>query len=176
MVKVLVRGFDHDRHAAGVDLVAGQVGKILHDRAMHETRAAGPLVFGLRFRQHGHVFDAVLALPLFGKLVQIEIGAPASAPVERHRPRAPFVQGVLDDRLDGRETGSAREEDDGLRGFLAQEESAQRPFEAQDLLLLHLVEDVIAEGPAVVAQVQLEQRVVLAADSPSRGCAACRLA
>ena len=41
------------------------------------------------------------------------------------------------------------------------EEGAERPFEAQDILLLHLLEYVLAKRAAVVPQVQLQERVVV---------------
>ena len=64
--------------------------------------------------------------------------------------------------LDRRETGAAGDEDDRLVRFLAQEERAERPFEAQDLAALVLVEELVREMPAGhVPDVQLEQRVVV---------------
>src|SRR5262245_18835135 len=53
--EITPRRVDHYRRAAGVDLVAGQIGKILHHRAVHESRAAGPGVGGKRVREHRHV-------------------------------------------------------------------------------------------------------------------------
>ena len=35
---------DHDGRAAGIDLVARQIGGILQDGLMHESRAAPPVV------------------------------------------------------------------------------------------------------------------------------------
>ena len=36
----------HHRRAAGIDLVARQVGQVVHHRLVHEAGAAGPAVFG----------------------------------------------------------------------------------------------------------------------------------
>ncbi len=72
------------------------------------------------------------------------------------------MQRVLDHRLDRREAGAAGDEDDRLVGVLAQVERAERPFEAQDLAALVLVEQLVGEEAARhVADVQLEQRVVV---------------
>ncbi len=62
--EVLARRVHHDRHAAGVDLVAGEIGQVLHHRAMHEAAAAAPLVLGTRFGDHRHVAEVrMLARP-----------------------------------------------------------------------------------------------------------------
>jgi hypothetical protein len=72
------------------------------------------------------------------------------------------VQRVLDDRLDRSEAGAAGDEDDRLVRFLAQEERAERTFEAKDLATSVFVEELVGEVPAGdVANVQLEQRVVV---------------
>ena len=94
----------------------------------------------------------------------IEVAFRARAPVQHHRPRRvdPAVQRVLDDALDRREAGAAGDEDDRLVRFLAQEERAERPFEAQDLAPFEFVEQLMGEMPAGdKANVQLEQRVVV---------------
>jgi hypothetical protein len=63
--------------------------------------------------------------------------------------------------LIGAKPGARGEQDDRLVGVLAQEEAAERPFDAQDLLLLHRAEDVVGELAAgQVADVQLELRLV----------------
>ena len=72
------------------------------------------------------------------------------------------VERVLDHRLDRREARTARDEDDRLVGFLAQEERAERALEAQDLASFELVEQLVREEAAGhVTDVQLEQRVVV---------------
>ena len=82
--------------------------------------------------------------------------APSAARVEV------VMQRVLDDRLDRREAGAAGDEDDRLVRLLAQVERAERPFEAQDLAPLELVEELVGEEAAGhVPDVQLEQRVVV---------------
>ena len=69
---------------------------------------------------------------------------------------------MLDDSLDRGKTGSAGDQDDWLIGFLAQEEGAERPLEAQDLAALELTEQLIGEMAAGhMADVQFQQRVVV---------------
>ena len=140
--------------------MARQVGEVFHDGAVDEAGAAGPAVFGLRIRDHRHVVEegAVLRRPLLRELVHVEVLRPPAAPVERHRPHDLLVDRVLDDGLDRCEAGARGDEDDGLFRTLAQEEGPERRLEAQDVLLLHLAEDVVGELPAGdVAHVDLDQ-------------------
>ena len=58
------------------------------------------------------------------------------------------MQRVLDHALDRREAGAAGDEDDRLVRVLAQVERAERPFEAQDLAPLELVEQLLGEEAA----------------------------
>ncbi len=84
--EVLARRVDHDRHAAGIDLVLRQVREVLHHRAVHETRAARPVVLRQCLRNHRHVGNAALRGPPLGQRVHVEVLRPTPAPVKRHRP------------------------------------------------------------------------------------------
>ena len=55
---------------------------------------------------------------------------------------------LLDDGLDGRKAGAGGQQDDGLVGILAQEEGAQRAFDAQDVAFLQGGEDLVGEQAA----------------------------
>src|SRR6185369_14971736 len=100
----------------------------------------------------------MLCGPFFGERVHVQILRPPAAPVEGRRPRDAFVEHVLDHSLDRREAGARGDEHQRLVGILAQEECAQRPFEAQDVALLHLGKDVVGELPAGdVAHVQFDE-------------------
>src|SRR5688572_14432125 len=103
----------------------------------------------------------MVALPAFGERVQVEIATYPPTPVQRDGAADAFEQRVFDDRLDGRETGAACEQNDRLVAVLAEKERPERPFEPQDILLLHPVEDVIAERPAIVSEVQLQVGIVV---------------
>ena len=110
----------------------------------------------------------MLGLPLHRQIEHVQVGARARAPVQHHLALHADVQGVLDDALDRREAGAAGDEDDRLVAVFAQEERAERTFEAQDVALLHLAEHVVGErAVGHVAHVQLDVRVVLAAHCPS---------
>ena len=72
------------------------------------------------------------------------------------------MQRVLDHGLDRCETGATGDKNDRLVRFLAQEERAERTFEAQDLAPLELGEQLVGEKAARhVPDVQVEKRVVL---------------
>src|SRR6266850_1888651 len=87
----------------------------------------------------------MLSDPTLRQTVQVKIFRAASAPVKPHRARDAFLEPGLDERLDRRKTGARGDEHDGLVGFLAQEERPERPFEAQDVALLHGLEHVVGE-------------------------------
>ena len=53
--EVALRRLDHDRRAAGIDLVARQVRQVVHHRLVDEAGAAGPVVLGLGLGEHRHV-------------------------------------------------------------------------------------------------------------------------
>jgi len=55
---------------------------------------------------------------------------------------------LLDDGLDGRKAGAGSQEDDWLVRILAQEESTQRAFDAQDVAFLQGGEDLVGEQPS----------------------------
>ena len=96
------------------------------------------------------------------QLRHVEVAQRAHAPVKDHGPVHALVERVLDDRLDRREAGAARDEDHRLVGILAQVEGPERAFEAQDRALLHLVEHEARERAARrLAHVQLEELVVV---------------
>ena len=128
-----------DRRAAGVDLVAGEI------------RAGPPSPRGARSRcgrssrrraapRRAPARSAARArvLPALRELVQVEIGAHAAAPVERHRPldarRAARARSIA---LIGAKPVPLARSTMGFALVLAQEEGAERPLEAQDVLLLH---------------------------------------
>src|SRR5438128_4715885 len=50
--KFLACNVDHCRSAASVDLIARQIGKVRHDRLVHEAGASRPVIFWQRVRQH----------------------------------------------------------------------------------------------------------------------------
>src|SRR6185369_853838 len=160
--EVTLGRLDHDRRAAGVDLVLEQVREVVHHGLVDEAGAAMPIVLGLGLGQDRDVAQVrQLGGRFLGPRVQVEVGLAAAAPVEDGLPFAALPDHVLDDRLDRRESGSRGEQDDRLLAVLAQEEAAERPFDAQDLLLLHRAEDVVGELAAgQVADVQLELRLV----------------
>ncbi|CAM2158584.1 hypothetical protein PT2222_40385 [Paraburkholderia tropica] len=157
--EIALRRLDHHRRAARVDLMAGQIGQILDHGAVHEARAAGPGVLRGGLGEHRHEAEVRDVLrPLLGEVQQIQVLLLARAPVERHRAVQVLVNRVLDDRLERREAGARREQHDGLVRILAQEEGAERRFEAQDVALFHLREDVVGELAAGhVADVQFER-------------------
>jgi hypothetical protein len=151
---------DHDRRAAGVHLVAGQVGEVLEHREVDKAGAARPVVFRHRIGDHRHVAQVgqlghVLAQPV----VHVEVLGPAAAPIERGRPGDALVRHVFQQRLDRREAGARGEQDDRLVGLLAQEEAAVGALDAKDVLFLHCAEHVVGELAARhVADVQFEAR------------------
>ncbi|MBX3607875.1 MAG: NAD-dependent epimerase/dehydratase family protein [Piscinibacter sp.] len=153
---------DHDRRPAGIDLVGGKIGQVRHHRLVDQAGAAPPVVPGRGLREHRHV--AQVRQPrggLLGPVVQVQVGPAAAAPVQHSRPRDGLELQVLDDRLDRREARAAGQQHDGLVAVLAQEEAAERPLQAQDLLLLHRREDVVGELAARhVADVQLDEGLV----------------
>ena len=55
------------------------------------------------------------------------------------------VNGVLDDGLDRREAGAAGQHDDGLLGLFLQLKAAVGALDAQDVLFLQHVEDMLGE-------------------------------
>src|SRR5258706_2696630 len=72
------------------------------------------------------------------------------------------MEGMLDDRLDRRESRAAGDKNEGLVRVLAQEESPERPFEAQDGALLHRIEDELREGaPGRPAHMKLEKSIIV---------------
>ena len=57
------RRVHHDGRAAGIDLVAREVGKVLQHRLVHEAGAAGPVVLGQRVGDHRHVSSGSASRP-----------------------------------------------------------------------------------------------------------------
>ena len=53
--EVVAGGPHHGRSAAGIDLVAGEIGAVLQHGFMHVAGAALPAIFGLGGRDDGHV-------------------------------------------------------------------------------------------------------------------------
>ena len=159
----LARGVDHRGAAARIDLIARQIGEIVENRLVDEAPAARPCGVGLG--QHRDIREVrARLLPLARQVGQVEIANRPHAPVQDHRSRLIdlVVERMLDDAFDRREAGTAGDEDDRLVRLLAQEERAERPFEAQDLAPLELREQLIGKPSAgKVADVQFEQRVVV---------------
>src|SRR5262245_23323732 len=76
--KVLFRGGDHQRVAAGVNLHPRKIGVILEHGPMDWPRTALPVIGGLG--QHRHERESVRARsPLLYPVEHVEIGARASA-------------------------------------------------------------------------------------------------
>ena len=69
------------------------------------------------------------------------------------QPLQPLVQRVLHHGLYRCKAGPAREKDHGFVAVFAQEEGAEWTLEAQDVPLLHLAENMLAEGAPVVSKV-----------------------
>src|SRR3990167_531254 len=84
-------------------------------------------------------------LPLPRQFGKIQIAQRQRAAIQYHLALHAVVQGMLDDALDRREAGTTGDEDDRLVAVLAQEEAAQRAFQAQDGLFLHFIEDILRE-------------------------------
>src|SRR5258706_3508573 len=102
---------------------------------------AAPLVLRQRVGNHRHVLKPwMLGDPALGQAVQVKILRAASTPVKPHGALDAFFERSLDESLDRRKSGARGDEHDGLVGFVAQEEGAERPFEAQDIALLHGLE------------------------------------
>src|SRR6185437_7214097 len=102
-----------------------------------EPRAAWPGVIGGRLRQYRNEREVrIFRLPAAGYLRHVQIALRARAPVQHDLARNAVMEHVLDDRLDRREPGAARDEDHRLVGILAQIERAERTLEAQDLASL----------------------------------------
>src|SRR6185503_2816648 len=92
----------------------------------------------------------------------VEVLARTRAPVQHDGLVEPLLERVLDERLDRREARAARDEDERLVAVFAQVERAQRPLEADDRALLHLLEDEAREGATGgFADVQLQELVVV---------------
>ena len=97
-----------------------------------------------------------------GSSRQVQILQRAHPPVQHQFAIGVLGKGVLDDALDRREAGAAGDEDDRLVGILAQEEAAERTFEAQDVAFLQGGKHLLGEQAARhVADVQFQQRVVV---------------
>src|SRR5574337_355607 len=158
--EVGVRRVDHHRCAAGVHLMARQVGQVGHHRAVDEAGAAAPVVFGKRIADHRHV---VQVRHLGGHLpapgVQVQVMRPPAAPVQDDRAGHALGLHVLEHRLHRREAGARAEQHHRLVRCVAQEEAAEGAFEAKDLLVAHAAEHMVGEAAAGhVAKVQLDRR------------------
>src|SRR4029453_6971900 len=57
--EVATRRIDHPRAAARVHLVAREIAEVVEHRAMNESRAAGPRVFGFRIGKYRNVGEAI---------------------------------------------------------------------------------------------------------------------
>ncbi len=147
--ELALRGIDHDRHAAGIDLIRAQVGQVIHDGAMDKIGPALPVIFGHRIRHHRYVRKAGHATgPFLTQGIHVQIVRAATTPVQGHRPAAVFFDGLFDDRLDRCKAGTGGNQHHRLGRFIAQEEGAVWSFEAQDVALLHRIEYMIGEQAA----------------------------
>ena len=82
----------------------------------------------------------------------------AAAPIQQRRACDALRTQVFDDGLDRREAGARGQQHDRLVAVFAQEEAAERAFQAQDVLFLHRAEDMVGELAAGhVAQVQFDR-------------------
>ena len=79
----IVCGAHHGGGATGVNIVLGQVRKIIHDGLVNEACATLPVVLWLGIGDDGNVFEIRnVARPLFGELVQIQIVRATHAPIK----------------------------------------------------------------------------------------------
>ncbi len=138
--------------------MAREVGEVLQHGLVHEAGAPAPAVFGQGIGDHRHVAQVRHPGELCldpGALVQI--GRAAATPVQRRGARDALELHVLDDGLDGGETGARCQQDQWQLAVFTQEEAAVGAFDAQDVFFLHRAEHVVGElAPRHVAQVQFE--------------------
>src|SRR5690606_37017804 len=123
------RRLDHGHRTAGVDLVAGHVGVVGEDRLVDQSAPTRPGIIRGQVREYGYEGEVpMLALPLAGQLVEIEIGRAPDAPVEAHRAAHAAAEGILENALDRREAGGAGDEQDRTLAF-PEGEATERSFE-----------------------------------------------
>ena len=161
--EIALRRIDHNRRAAGINLMLRQVREVGDDGLMHEAVATAPVVFRLCIRHHRHITEVrQVPGPFFAQCIHVQVLRAAAAPVQGDRTLRFGMFELFDDGLDRRKTGARCQQYNRFLRIFAQEEGAQRTFKAQDVAFLEGGEDLIGKQAARhVADVQRQMLILV---------------